>query len=210
MGYGRADPIRFLLHHANVDFEYVGYDFAKWGELKGSGKGGEFNGLPRVTIDGKEYGQSLAILRMLGAKHGYYTPSDWQCAARVDLFLDAWVDMLDKSTGLALSAGGGKDMAEVLKEHETVIKNVHEPAIKAMEAQLTEVGGPYLAGSKLTIADCCMVAMLANIWENPAGPFSAQFAPVLKNYPKVQAYNLKLREAFKQRLNDPARKPCPF
>ena len=54
---------------------------------------------------------------MLGAKHGYYTPSDWQCAARVDLFLDAWVDMLDKSTGLALKAGGGADMAEILKEH---------------------------------------------------------------------------------------------
>ena len=67
-----------------------------------------------------------------------------------------------------------------------------------------------MAGSKLTIADCCMVAMLVNIWENPAGPFSAQFAPVLKKYPKVQAYNLKLREAFKERLADPARKPCPF
>ena len=40
-----------------------------------------------------------------------------------------------------------------------------------MEAQLTELGGPYLAGSKLTIADCAMVSMLANIWENPMGPF---------------------------------------
>ena len=55
-----------------------------------------------------------------------------------------------------------------------------------------------------------MVAMLANIWENPMGPFKDQFAPVLKQYPKVCAYNLALREAFKEVLNNPERKPAPF
>ena len=55
-----------------------------------------------------------------------------------------------------------------------------------------------------------MVAMLANIWENPMGPFKDQFAPVLKNYPKVCAYNTALREAFKEVLNNPERKPAPF
>ena len=42
MGYARADPIRFLLHHAKVDYQYIGYDFEQWGKLKGEGKGGEF------------------------------------------------------------------------------------------------------------------------------------------------------------------------
>ena len=72
MGYGRADPIRFLLHHAKVDYQYIGYDFEQWGKLKAEGKQGEFGGLPRVMIDGKEYGQSMATLRMLGQKYGYY------------------------------------------------------------------------------------------------------------------------------------------
>merc|ERR1712016_181905 len=27
LGYARADPIRFLLHHAKVDYQYIGYDF---------------------------------------------------------------------------------------------------------------------------------------------------------------------------------------
>ena len=38
MGYGRADPIRFLLHHAKVDYQYIGYDFEQWGKLKAEGK----------------------------------------------------------------------------------------------------------------------------------------------------------------------------
>ena len=72
LGYARADPIRFLLHHAKVDYQYIGYDFEQWGKLKGEGKGGEFGGLPRLTMNGKEYGQSMAVLRMLGQKYGYY------------------------------------------------------------------------------------------------------------------------------------------
>ena len=78
MCYGRADPIRFLLHHAKVDYEYVGYEQAQWGQIKGTPAAGEFGGLPKVTYQGKEYGQSMATLRMLGAKLGYYDPKDWK------------------------------------------------------------------------------------------------------------------------------------
>ena len=160
---------------------------------------------------GKEYGQSLATLRMIGAKHGYYKPDDWQSCAQVDVILDAWVDMLDKSTGVALKmSGGGCTPEEAMKEHQGIIERVHVPALKVMEAQLTANGGPFIAGNFVSIADCCMVAMLANIWENPAGPWTSQFEPVLKQYPKVQAYNLKLREAFKERLTSPERPALPF
>ena len=79
-----------------------------------------------------------------------------------------------------------------------------------MENQLAEDGGPYLAGDKLTIGDCCFVAMLANLFENPAGPWAERFKPVLAQYPKVQAYHLELREAFKERLGDPTRTPKPM
>ena len=56
MGYGRADPIRFLLHHAKVDYTYEGLDFEQWGKLKMEGKDGEFGGLPTVTLNGQELG----------------------------------------------------------------------------------------------------------------------------------------------------------
>jgi hypothetical protein len=116
---------------------------------------------------------------MVGAQHGYYKPSDWQSCAQVDVVLDAWVDMLDKSNGIALKIGSACTPEEAMKEHEGVIERVHVPALKVMEAQLTANGGPYIAGNFISIADCAMVAMLVNIWENPAGPWAAQFKPVL-------------------------------
>ena len=210
MGYGRADPIRMLLHHAKVDHQYIGYDFEQWGKLKGEGKGGEFAGLPRVCIDGKEYGQSMATLRMLGQKYGYYDAKDWRCAAKVDTFIDAWVDMHDKANNLALKmSGGGCTQEEAMTEIDGIIERVFTPAFKHLEAQLTD-GGPYIGGPKLSIGDCAYVALMANITENPAGPWTAKFKPVLAGYPKIQAYHLKLREAFKARLGDPNRKPMPF
>ena len=126
MGYARADPIRFLLHHANVDYEYVGYDFETWGKMKAEGKGGEFGGLPRATVNGKEMGQSMAILRSLGQKYGYYNASDWKSSYFADVILDSWVDLLDKSNGALM---GGKTPAE----HEEIITKFHIPHLNMME-----------------------------------------------------------------------------
>ena len=211
MGYGRADPIRFLLHHAKKDYQYIGYDFEQWGKIKGEGKGGEFAGLPRVNLDGKEYGQSMATLRMLGAKYGYYDPKDWRCAAKVDVFVDAWVDMHDKANNLALKMSmGGCTPEEAMTEIDGIIEKIFTPALVALEKQLTDDGGPFMGGSKISIGDCCWVANMANIMENPAGPWTAKFTPILADYPKIQAYHAKLRDAFKARLGDPNRKPFPF
>ena len=44
----------------------------------------------------------MAILRSMGAKHGYYTPTDWKTAYYTDVILDCWVDLLDKSSALIL------------------------------------------------------------------------------------------------------------
>ena len=81
--------------------------------------------------------------------------------------------------------------------------------MKMLEGMLTD-DGPFLGGSKPNIADCCMVACLVNIWENANNPYSVKFKPVLAQYPKLTAYNLKLREAFKSRIESPARKQLAF
>merc|ERR1712083_770066 len=101
-GYARADCIRFLLHHAHVDYKYVGYDFGTWPKVKAIDPP-EFGGLPRVTVNGKEWGQALAILRALGTKYGYYNPKDWKSAYYCDVVLECFVDIHDQTNGLTLA-----------------------------------------------------------------------------------------------------------
>ena len=95
--YGRCEPIRFLLSHAKVDYKFIGYDLPTWKNMKAQGKSGEFGGLPRVTTNGEELGQSLAILRMFGAKYGYYPTNDWKTSFYINVILDCWEDMLVKT-----------------------------------------------------------------------------------------------------------------
>ena len=72
-----------------------------------------------------------------------------------------------------------------------------------MEKQLTTLNSKYIGGNKLTIADCAMAAAMADTWEIPASPFNDKFKPVIAKYPKIQAYFLNLREAFKERKEVP-------
>ena len=95
--YGRADPLRFLLYHAEVDFEDVTVSFEDWGQRKTSGKAGEFNCLPIVTLNDQELGQTNAILRSLGTKYGCYDPEEYQNAYYVDVIIDAYTDMFDST-----------------------------------------------------------------------------------------------------------------
>ena len=67
-----------------------------------------------------------------------------------------------------------------------------------MENQLKILGSDFIAGNKFTIADCCMVAAIPNLFENPA--FASSFAPMLGNFPKLQEYLRRLKRAFKERL----------
>ena len=45
-----------------------------------------------------------------------------------------------------------------------------------------------------------MAAFLLSAWEAEGGPFVAQFKGPLSQYPKVTAYNLKLRETLAETI----------
>ena len=84
--YARAEAMRMLLSHANADWENVMVGMEEWPALKPSMPGGV---MPCLELaDGTKMGQSVSILRFLGAKHGYY-PKDPKQAYEVDMLLDA-------------------------------------------------------------------------------------------------------------------------
>lgn len=68
---GRAEPTRIVLAHAKASYENDQMDFPAFGARKAAG---EFlNGqVPVWYQDGKQYNESKAILRFVGAQHGYY------------------------------------------------------------------------------------------------------------------------------------------
>ena len=140
----------------------------------------------------------MASLRMLGAKEGYYDPTNWKECQCIDQILDAWVDIHDKFYEVAMFMQGTAQEKNVKMQE--YIEKLHHPVLKFMEDNLGKNGGPYLAGKKLTIADFAMAAFLLSAWEAEGGPFVAQFKGPLSQYPKVTAYNLKLRETLAETI----------
>jgi len=63
-------------------------DKAIYAEMKLKGEA-EFGQLPVMQINGKWYSQSISIMRMLGAQHGLYDPSDADKAWRIDSIIDS-------------------------------------------------------------------------------------------------------------------------
>ena len=183
-----------MIEYDKKDYEFIGYTFPEWGALKQAMNGQEYFGLPRMTVNGREYGQSAAALRMAGKMHGYYDPTDWKSSYYCDVIIDQWSDMLKC---LDPFLGGGTDEEKMAGAMENIQK-VHVACFKLMEAQLEALGTTYIAGNKLCIADFVMSAFVHNIYENPNGPLNGAVAETIESYPKVKAYFGRLKEEFKE------------
>ena len=98
-GYGRADPIRFMLSHKGVPFEEVGVTPENWGARKALGDTGEMGGLPIVNGGGAPLAgmqQLSAIMRNYGLKYGYYPSraAEWAKCGKIDEIIYTWADIL--------------------------------------------------------------------------------------------------------------------
>lgn len=92
-GYGRAEALRMMLCHACCKYEDCRIEFSDWPNHKASMAGGC---MPNVEFaDGKKLGCTNAIMRMVGAKCGYY-PEDAMLAYCNDFLTDLYMDYFDK------------------------------------------------------------------------------------------------------------------
>jgi glutathione S-transferase len=98
-GYGRAEALRIMLNHANVDFTDHRFGFDAWPALKPTMVGGS---VPNIEFaDGTKIGATNAIMRMFGAKYGYY-PEDPMMAYQNDFLTDLYYDYFDAFAGMTL------------------------------------------------------------------------------------------------------------
>ena len=100
--YGRAEPMRMLLTHAQVQFEDKRISQEEFVQMKESGAlpSGQ---VPLWEDNGRQVNQTAAILRLLGKQHGYYSMdpmegynADWAVDTLADAFGPALIGVLFK------------------------------------------------------------------------------------------------------------------
>lgn len=137
---GRGEDCRLALHLAGVDFvdDRVAGD---WGERK---PGTPWGGLPVYTDEqGRELGQSNAILAYLGRKHGLH-PTDPFEAARQESVMMAMEELRAALPGMGLSDEEKKPARAAF------VTDFLTPWATRLERQIR---GPFVGGETLTVAD---------------------------------------------------------
>ena len=153
--YGRAEPIRILLHQAKVDFEDIRFEYADFNKLKEEmGDKLEFGQAPViVTPEGESYSQSQSILRLLGKQHGFY-PEDNVAAWKVDSTLDANRDLQEKFWDVQMAGYkqlGEEKTQELLNEYAVKFLPNY---LRVMQKRLIKNGSDkFMVGDAVTLAD---------------------------------------------------------
>lgn len=202
-GYGRGEAIRMLLAHQKVEYEDVTYTFETLGEIKASGNL-EFGQLPAVEIDGKFYAQSVAILRMLGIKYGYY-PSDAYAAWKVDSTIDALGDLLNAFYKANFNPDEEAKKALFKTFYEVTFPKWLEAIQKRVE---TNSSPDHIVGDKLTIADFALAALAYATFLNDSNPMHKEQLEIVEKYPKLLDYFRGLGDKLKDYLA--SRKTYPW
>nr|AYV89241.1 GST m2 [Tetranychus evansi] len=185
---GLVDPIKFLLAHAGVEYEFKAYKIGPPPEYSRDdfrsikdGLGLDFPNLPYYIDDDVKLSQTLAILRYLGRKHGLQGTSDSEIT-RCDLAEQVMIDLL-----LFLFPRWRVNNEENKKQ-----------IVETVTAKLTEYekflgSGPFVLGEKLSYPDFIAYSALdyirlydASLIENYATikDFLAKF----ETFPNVDAY----------------------
>ena len=77
--------------------------------------------------------------------------------------MDAFESVAAVIVPVLTAKGGQADDADHAAIREAW-KKAHVPLFKMLCANMQQHGGKYAAGNRLTIADCLMVAGMANMW----------------------------------------------
>ena len=202
-GYGRAEPMRFLLTHAKADYEDVVISYETLAQYKADGFA-EFGQVPIIEKDGLRLVQTWSILRYLGTQLGYY-PGDAESAYKIDTLLSGvedwnvklWISIYDKN-----EAKKAQYLEEFLVYMRAFIKLVNQRLIEN-ESQL------FIVGNKMTIADMALATVVFDSIENTANPLYSQLQAVYKkgDYPVFDAYFENLAIELQTRLKSRPSRP---
>lgn len=149
---GRGEPLRLALALAGVDFVDHRIQFADFPKLKSSLP---FGTLPVLEIDGLVIGQSLAALRYIGRKHGFYS-EDPVLAMRTDELMLYLYDIVGKLGAFVLES----DMTRKAAMRKSLAEDFLPEAFGRIENLLVRNNNGYLIGETLSIPDLIMYGQM--------------------------------------------------
>ena len=168
-GRGRAETTRWMLAINNIEFINISIeDHNEFDNLKAKGIL-PFSQLPLLEYDNLKLSQSGAMVSFLARKGNLYGETEEETL---------WCDMLIGAVGdfniPAMQFAFKDDKEEAARNLDASLKKFG----KKFEYILSQNGGEYLVGEKLSVADIIMCESLTSFLE---------FSPIcLKDYPKLR------------------------
>ncbi|XP_067008300.2 glutathione S-transferase [Anabrus simplex] len=169
---GLAEPIRYVLAYAGVEFEDKRLNYDSWNDVKSSMP---FQKLPFLEEDGKVCNQSSAICRYLARKYGLMGNSEWEA-----MLVDAAVDTI---TDLRIDLGKYhfEQVEEAKAKHKESLEKEKLPYYLSTLEDMVKKNGGYLVGGKVTWADLHFASLnnlFSMLWDKK---------PITDNYPHLKA-----------------------
>ncbi|CAH2093200.1 unnamed protein product [Euphydryas editha] len=170
-GKGMGEGARLLLAYGRQEFEDHRVPFEEWSALKPSTPFGQ---LPVLEIDGKQYAQSIAIVRYLGRKYGL-NGQDIEEDFEIDQNMEFVNDIRAKAASVQYEA----DAVLKEKKHEDYSKNVYPVMLNKLDEIIKKNIG-HIAAGKLTWADFMFAGMFNYL------KFMLRIPDLEKKYPSFQ------------------------
>jgi len=166
------------IHAAGIDCTHADLAFPAYQEKKKETKDNAWlNGLPVLTIDGKTYTQSTAMIRYFGKKAKLY-PADDVAALAVDEIMDIVQDCLTKCPQ--------DPDAEVKKtKRQEYAAGKMKSLCDLLNQRAEESSSGWLVGNDMTVADLCVYIGLLKMLRS--GDFDHVEDTYMDKYPKLVA-----------------------
>lgn len=183
--YGRAELIRFLLHHTGSDFTDHTITFDEWPAIKASGLS-PIGQLPVMEIDGHKLTNSIAIASYIARKNGLY-PNDPHAVWGTLAIIDHIEDFIGQYIGKLLQndlngAVSWWNKAKKLK------LGIMDKILKENKG-----GDGYLFGNSITMGDLALYQFLHDCILRDE--VKANHANDLAPFPKLKAFADRMAES---------------
>jgi len=160
-GMGRGEIIRLLFHASGQQFEDSRVIREQWAKVKPTLP---FKLIPVLEVDGVSLPESHAIERFLAGRFGLNGSTDLE-SAQIDVIVE-WMENLKTAYRKVRDLKVDEEKAAFRK---TFFQNEFEPAVNNLESWLSTLGhnkGPWVVGTKLSLADITLYQNLKFYWDD--------------------------------------------